>query len=65
MAARRESTGLRATRTGGLDHRTIARLLGISHGTVQNIARRALAKMRRAAEREGVEVEDLWELLRQ
>jgi len=32
-------------------HREIAAVLGISHGTVQNIERRALAKLRKYAER--------------
>ncbi len=46
------------TVTGGLDHRTIAKLLGISHGTVQNIERRALEKMRRVAVRDGLDLAD-------
>ncbi len=48
----------RSGRTGGLDHRTIAKLLGMSHGTVQNIERRALEKMRRAAEANGLNLAD-------
>lgn len=47
---------------GGLTHREIARLLGTSHGNVVNIERRALEKMRAAAEREGIEAADLFEV---
>ena len=50
-------------RPGGMTSREIAKLLGISHGTVQNIERRALAKMRAAAEKSGVGPEDLRDLL--
>lgn len=35
-----------------LSHREIAQLIGVSHGTVQNIERRALSKLRRMLERE-------------
>ncbi len=53
----------RKTLTGGLDHRTIAKLLGVSHGTVQNIERRALAKLRRAADADGLTELDLGDWL--
>ena len=50
-------------RPGGMTSREIAKILGISHGTVQNIERRALAKMRVAAEKSGVGPEDLRDFL--
>ncbi len=36
---------MKGEHTGGLSHREIAKLLGISHGTVVNIEKRAIAKM--------------------
>ncbi len=36
-----------------LSHREIAKLIGVSHGTVHNIERRALRKLRVLLEKEG------------
>lgn len=44
-----KATG-RVLRSGVISHRRIAKLLGVSHATVINIEKRALAKMRAASE---------------
>jgi len=54
---------LRAGHPGGMSSREIAKILGVSHATVQNIERRALAKMRAGAEKSGVSVDDLRDFL--
>lgn len=46
----------RVGRTDGLTHREIGDLLGISSARVQQIETVALAKMRREAERSGVDL---------
>ena len=45
----------------GLTTREIAKILGIPRSTVMCIERRALIKMRRAAEREGLRAIDLFD----
>ncbi len=47
--------------TGGLSHRDIAKLLGVSHGTVINIEKRALAKMAKIAREEKMMVAEMFE----
>jgi hypothetical protein len=48
-------------RSGVVSHRRIAKMLGVSHATVMNIERRALAKMRALAEERGFSFESLFE----
>jgi DNA-directed RNA polymerase sigma subunit (sigma70/sigma32) len=44
---------------GGLTYREIADRLGLSHARIQQIEARALAKMRKAAEKRGLRLEDV------